>query len=164
MDVPTLYQWIGGADALDKLTAEFYKRVKMDPVLRDVFAGMDERHPQFVAAFIGEVFGGPEAYTVERGGHAHMIGQHLNRHLTEPQRRRWMALLQDAYDDLELPADPEFASALVAYFEWGSRLAVLNSQPGVQVEKSATMPKWGWGVPGGPYVPDRAVNEVSKKD
>ena len=29
-----------------------------------------------------------------------------------------------------MPDDPEFRSALVGYLEWGSRLAVINSQPG----------------------------------
>lgn len=43
--------------------------------------------------------------------------------------------------------------AFVAYLEWGSRLAVINSQPGAQVDPRAAMPKWGWGVPGGPYRP-----------
>jgi hemoglobin len=50
-----------------------------------------------------------------------------------------------------LPDDPEFRSALVAYLEWGSRLAVLNSQPGAEAVVDAPMPKWDWGVPGGPY-------------
>ena len=50
-----------------------------------------------------------------------------------------------------IPDDPEFRSALVAYLEWGSRLAVLNSQPGAEAVSDAPMPKWSWGVPGGPY-------------
>ena len=82
-----------------------------------------------------------------------MIRRHLNRHLTEAQRRRWMNLLMDAYTDLKLPTDPEFASALVAYLEWGTRLAVINSQPGAEAPERSPMPKWGWGEPGGPYLP-----------
>jgi hemoglobin len=56
---------------------------------------------------------------------------------------------------MELPSDPEFRSALVAYLEWGSRLAVINSAlpTNFQVEEAA-MPSWGWGVPGGPYQPE----------
>jgi hemoglobin len=80
-----------------------------------------------------------------------MISQHLNRHLTQEQRRRWLELLLASADATGLPDDPEFRSALVAYLEWGSRLAVLNSQPGVEAELEAPMPKWDWGVPGGPY-------------
>jgi hemoglobin len=56
-----------------------------------------------------------------------MVAKHLGRHLTDEQRKHWMALLLDTADQLKLPDDPEFRSALVGYLEWGSRLAVLNS-------------------------------------
>ena len=48
---------------------------------------------------------------------------------------------------------PSTRAGIVAYFEWGSRLAVINSQPGASVDPHAPMPRWGWGVPGGPYQP-----------
>jgi hemoglobin len=51
----------------------------------------------------------------------------------------------------EEPDDPEFRSALVGYLEWGSRLAVINSQAGAKVEEGSPMPKWGWGEVKGPY-------------
>jgi hemoglobin len=50
-----------------------------------------------------------------------------------------------AADDARLPDDPEFRSALVAYLEWGTRLAMHNSQPGAQVFEHAPVPRWGWG-------------------
>jgi len=44
---------------------------------------------------------------------------------------------------------------LVAYLEWGSRLAVINSSlPADASIREAPMPAWNWGVPGGPYRPD----------
>jgi hemoglobin len=52
-----------------------------------------------------------------------------------------------------LPDDPEFRSAFVAYLEWGTRLAVINSQPGATVTEDAPMPHWGWGEAKGPYLP-----------
>jgi hemoglobin len=82
-----------------------------------------------------------------------MVRQHLNRHLTQEQRREWVALLLDTADELSMPDDPEFRSALVGYLEWGSRLAVINSQPGAQVAEDAQMPRWGWGEVKGPYIP-----------
>jgi len=152
--VPTLYEWLGGLPALRKLTEEFYRRVPNDPLLAPVFAHMPADHPEHVALFLAEVLGGPESYSRDRGGHPHMVMQHLGRHLNDVQRKRWMALLLETGDDLGLPADPEFRSAFVAYLEWGSRLAVINSQPGAApAPPDSAMPKWGWGVPGGPYVP-----------
>ena len=150
---PTLYQWAGGIDALNRLTTRFYQRVHDDPILAPVFAHMDSEHPQHVAAFLAEVLGGPADYSDRYGGHPHMIRQHLNRHLSQTQRREWVALLLDTADELGLPDDPEFRSALVGYLEWGSRLAVLNSQEGAEAEENAPMPRWGWGEVKGPYQP-----------
>lgn len=153
MAVPTLYEWIGGIEPLRRLTAEFYRRVPDDPVLAPVFAHMAADHPEHVALFLAEVLGGPELYSREHGGHPEMVRHHLGRHLGEVMRWRWIGLLLDTYTDLGLPADPEFASALVGYLEWGSRLAVINSAPGATVSEQAPMPKWGWGETGGPYIP-----------
>jgi hemoglobin len=154
--VPTLYEWAGGLDALEKLTETFYRRVAEDDVLSPVFAHMSAEHPRHVAAFLAEVLGGPKTYSEQYGGsHAGMVSHHLNRHLTEAQRRRWMYLLLDCADEIGLPDDPEFRSAFVAYIEWGSRLAVLNSQPGVEgLSPDAPMPAWNWGAVGGPYRPE----------
>ena len=57
-----------------------------------------------------------------------------------------------AADDAGLPDDPEFRSALLAYLEWGTRLAGLNSQPGANVVEHAPVPRWGWGE-APPYQP-----------
>lgn len=151
--VPTLYDWIGGETALNALISEFYKRVRKDVVLAPVFAAMGEEHHAHVVAFIGEVFGGPMTYSESIGSHVGMIRHHMNRSLTEAQRRRWTGLLLDTYTDLGLPDDPEFMSALVAYLEWGSRLAVINSQPDATAPTDSPMPEWGWGEVGGPYLP-----------
>jgi hemoglobin len=151
-DIPTLSEWLGGAEALRGLTRRFYDKVPADPVLAPVFAGMDPRHAEHVAAFVDEVFGGPAAYSSGGGSHAAMIARHLGRSLTETQRRRWIALMLETVDEAGLPDDPEFRAALVGYLEWGTRLAVINSQPGVEAPpEGAPMPAWGWGPPGGPW-------------
>jgi hemoglobin len=149
---PSLYEWAGGEPALLRLTQVFYDRVRADPILAPVFAEMSEDHPKHVATWLGEVFGGPPRYTDEHGGYAHMLAKHRDRALTEEQRRRWVELLCDAADDAGLPDDPEFRSAFVAYIEWGTRLALANSQPGAAPPPEAPVPRWGWGE-APPYVP-----------
>lgn len=155
--IPTLYEWMGGEPALRRLIAAFYDRARNDAILSPVFATMAPEHPEHVAAFIGEVFGGPKSYSQTVGGHAGMIARHMRRNLGESQRRRWVGLLLDTYHDLGLPSDPEFMSALVGYLEWGSRLAMINSQPGIPEPVAAPMPKWGWGEVGGPFRPDETL-------
>ena len=149
---PSLYEWAGGAEAFERLTEAFYARVREDDLLEPIFRGMDPGHPKHVAAWLAEVFGGPPRYTEEHGGYPHMLAKHSGLALTEVQRRRWVSLICDAADDVRMPADPEFRSAFVAYIEWGTRLAVANSQAGAEPPPKAPVPKWGWGE-APPYQP-----------
>ncbi|MFJ5776907.1 group II truncated hemoglobin [Streptomyces sp. NPDC093094] len=144
--VPTLYAWAGGAEALDRLTAVFYGKVREDDLLAPLFAGLDPDHAAHVALWLGEVFGGPSAYSETQGGHGHMVAKHMGRSITEPQRRRWVNLMQDAADEAGLPADAEFRSAFVAYLEWGTRLAVHFSSAGATPPAEQPVPRWNWGA------------------
>jgi hemoglobin len=155
--VPSLYDWLGGMEALEWLTTRFYEKVLEDELLKGLFEGMAAEHPKHVAMFLAEVLGGPANYSESCGGHARMLSRHFGRQITQEQRQRWVALLLETADEIKLPDDPEFRSAFVAYLEWGSRLAVINSQsdPSAQADSSVPMPKWGWGVPGGPYIPPK---------
>lgn len=150
--VPTPYDWAGGEAAWTRLTAVFYRRVRTDDVLAPVFADMPHDHPAHVATWFAEVFGGPDRYTSERGGYEHMVAKHIDLGLTETQRARWVQLMLECGDEAGLPADAEFRSALAAYVEWGTRLALVNSQPGADPPLRAPVPKWSWGE-APPYSP-----------
>jgi hemoglobin len=145
MATPTLYEWAGGQDALERLTEAFYSRVREDELLAPLFAHMDQHHPHYVALWLGEVFGGPDAYTRERGGYPGMLSKHRSLALREEQRFRWAQLMLLSAGDVGLPDDPEFRSAFAAYIEWGTRLALANSQPGAGPPPRAPVPRWGWG-------------------
>jgi hemoglobin len=145
MTPPTLYEWAGGAEAFERLTAAFYTRVREDELVGPLFANMPDDHPHNVATWLAEVFGGPPAYTEEHGGYPHMLSKHLGLAISEEQRARWAQLIALAADDAGLPSDPEFRSAFVAYIEWGTRIALANSQPGVTPPPKAPVPRWGWG-------------------
>src|SRR2546430_10789007 len=141
---PTLYEWVGGMPAIERLMDSFYRKVRHDALLAPLFAHMDEQHPRHVAHFIAEVLGGPTRYSKERGGHPHMIARHLDRHLSQPQRAQWVRLLLEAADETAIPDVPEFRSALVAYLDWGSRLAYVTSQPVSSVASYAPILRCGW--------------------
>lgn len=144
---PTLYEWMGGAPALEKLFDTFYSHVGDDEMLAPVFRDMDPNHARHVAAWVGEVLGGPKTYSTQRGGHQHMVNRHVGRGITEEQRRRWLTLLLETADEVGLPDDPEFRASLVGYLEWGSRLAVMFSGPGATPAVDEPMPTWGWAKP-----------------
>lgn len=153
--IPTLYEWAGGNEALEKLTKVFYDKVFKDDLLYPVFKNMSGDHSKHVAHFIGEVFGGPKTYTEnDNGSHANMVAHHLGKMHDESKRKRWMQLLLESADEIGLANDPEFRSALVSYLEWGSRIAVINSiNTENPIKESEPMPKWGLGETGGPYIP-----------
>jgi hemoglobin len=150
---PTLYEWAGGRPALERLIDAFYDRVEADELLSPFFSGgVTVEHREHVTTWWSEVFGGPAAYTEGLGGYEHMLAKHRNLGITPAQRFRFASLMSLAADDAELPDDPEFRSALVAYLEWGTRLALANSQPGAAVAEHAPVPRWGWGE-APPYQP-----------
>ena len=133
----------------------FYQRRPSDPRVAPVFANMYREHFKTVAHFVAAVLGGPKFYS-RNGSHLHStkVAKHLSRHLTEPQRKRWIELMLDTADPLQLPDDPEFRSALVICLEWGTRIAVINSATDKNsIDTAAPMPKWGWGEVKGLYSP-----------
>jgi hemoglobin len=81
-----------------------------------------------------------------------MLAHHRDLGITAEQRFRFASLMSRAADDAALPDDPEFRAALIGYLEWGTRLAMHNSQPGADVVQKAPVPHWGWGV-APPYQP-----------
>lgn len=154
-NIPTLYEWAGDIQTFEQLFAQFYEKVLKDDLLGEVFKNMSSEHVKHVANFVAEVFGGGEFYTLENhGSHSKMIGQHIGKMLTEEKRQRWVHLLLQTADEIGLKSDPEFRSAFVGYIEWGTRLAVINSQLTENpMDTNEPMPKWGWGETGGPYNP-----------
>jgi hemoglobin len=144
---PTLYEWAGGEPAIRRLKDCFYDRVERDDLLGPRFfpEGVNEDHRAHVTAWWSEVLGGPARYSEQLGGYESMLAHHHGLAITPEQRFRFASLLSLAADDAGLPDDPEFRSALVAYVEWGTRLAMHNSQPGAEVVEHAPVPHWGWG-------------------
>jgi len=55
-----------------------------------------------------------------------------------------VTLLRRSADEAGLPRDPEWRAAFVAYLEWGSRLALENSQPGAKPPMHMPLPRWWW--------------------
>jgi hemoglobin len=151
--VPTLYEWAGGTPGITRLIDSFYDRVERDDLLAAFFpGGVSEDHRGHVITWWCEVFGGPADYTSNLGGYHTMLAHHKDLDITSEQRFRFASLMSLAADDAQLPSDPEFRAALVGYLEWGTRLAMHNSQPGARVVEQAPVPKWGWGV-APPYRP-----------
>ena len=150
---PTLYEWAGGHEALSRMINAFYDRVEQSELFDNLFpGGVTTEHREHVTAWWAEVFGGPARYTEDLGGYRNMLDHHRDLGITPGQRSSFVSTMSLAADDAGLPADPEFRSALLAYLEWGTRLAFENSQPGASPVEEAPVPRWGWGE-APPYQP-----------
>lgn len=140
----SIYQHAGGADALRRLMHVFYAKVKRDPLLEPLFGNMSPDHPDHVADWLGEVFGGPRTYTQMRGGYSNMVLAHINRDISEEQRTRWMELLFGSLDEAGLPDDDRFRRTFRSYIEWGTGIALRNSKPDFTPPRHASVPTWPW--------------------
>jgi len=142
---PTVFQWAGCYPAFLRVTQLFYsKYVPEDPLLSPLFANMSPDHPERVASWLSEVFGGSAFYSGQYGGYHRMLSQHIGKRLTEEQRARWVQLMMQAANDVMAPNDAEFRAAFVSYIEWGTRLAVENSQTDSHPPENMPMPHWWW--------------------
>ena len=79
-----------------------------------------------------------------------MLSQHVGKNLQEQWRERWVRLLLLSAREAGLPNDAEFRSAFQSYIEWGSRLAVENSQTDAAPPPRMPMPHWDWNTGAGP--------------
>jgi hemoglobin len=149
--VPTIYEYLGGQETLQRLAEAQYRRCLTDPVLTEVF-GTEGRpgHVEHLAAWLGEVFGGPSAYTEQLGGHGALLRHHGNLGITEPQRQRFVEVFLEAADEVGLPRTPEFRRRFTEYLEWGSAIARSVSQPGADLSTDQPVPRWDWGPAGPP--------------
>ena len=160
---PTVFEWVGGLPALTRMTRLFYERhIPQDPLLAQLFGSMSSDHPQKVAAWLAEVFGGPKTYSERYGGYERMLSHHIGKQITEEHRTRWVAALQRAANDAGVPNDPEFRAAFQSYIEWGSRLAVENSQTESRPPPHMPMPRWDWNTAVGP--PGARVSALAPPD
>jgi hypothetical protein len=145
-----VFEWAGGTEAFSRLTRIFYGHVKTDPILAPVFAEMTPKHPRVGCAVVGA--------SIRRAGNLHATTRRVSAHARPapgPDADRAAARPMGAADGRSrrrggLPTDSEFRSAFVSYMEWGSRIALANSQLGAQRPPCMPVPHWDWGTAGPP--------------
>lgn len=142
----SIFEHAGGRDALRRFIEVFYASVLADPVLVPLFGAGRPEHVDHLTAFDAETFGGPDDFTRTMGGFAHLIDVHRGLRITEPQRVRFVALYLAAADKAGLPDDPAFREALRSHVEFGSRVAMQNSNAGTDAELHPLreVPRWQW--------------------
>jgi len=142
---PTLYEHAGGEEALHRLEQIFYDSVLADPLLQPLFGAGRPEHVEHLTMFTAESFGGPDRFSRELG-FAHLIAVHRGLHITEQQRRRFVELYMAAMDAVGMPDDEPFRRAVREHVDFGSRVALQNSNAETDgdLHPLREVPRWTW--------------------
>ncbi|MDT7578428.1 MAG: hemoglobin [Pseudonocardiales bacterium] len=143
--MPSLFEHAGGEAGLHRLEQYFYDSVLVDPVLQPLFGAGKPEHVDHLTAFTAESFGGPDRFTRELG-FAHLIDVHRGLHITEEQRQRFVELYMKALDATDMPADADFREAVREHVEFGTHVAMQNSNAETddQLNPLREVPHWTW--------------------
>jgi hemoglobin len=142
----TIYERAGGEAGLRRVVEIFYSSIFEDPILQPVFGQPVPTHVDHLTAFLSEVFGGPSRYSDELGGFPTIVAVHRGRHITEEQRRRFLELFMAAVDQAGLGEDAQLRSAIESCIEFGTQVAMVNSNARTDAElhPQREVPQWHW--------------------
>jgi hemoglobin len=104
MSEKSLYETIGGANAVDVAVENFYRKVLVDDRVSHFFDDVDMDHQiAKQKGFLTMVFGGPNKYTGldMRKGHAHLVKRGLN----DSHVDVILELLEETLSELNVPKD-----------------------------------------------------------
>jgi len=143
--MPSLFEHAGGEEGLHRLEATFYTSVLADPLLQPLFGVGKPEHVDHLTAFTAESFGGPDRFTKELG-FGHLIAVHRGLHITEEQRQRFVHLYLAALDAAGMPDDAAFREAVRSHVEFGSQVAMQNSNATSddELHPLREVPRWTW--------------------
>jgi hemoglobin len=114
-DERSLYEQMGGHEAFARLVDVFYQGVAGDDLLRPMYPDeeLDEARRRLLL-FLEQYWGGPRAYSDERG-HPRLRARHSPFRVDAEARDRWLLHMRRAVDSL--PLNPMLQSQLWDYLE-----------------------------------------------
>jgi hemoglobin len=143
---PTLFEFAGGEAALLALARAHHARCLADPELNHPFSHADQNplHIPRLAAYWGEVLGGPPAYSQLGGEQSALLVMHSGNGDMTDLGRRFVDCFVVAMDDAGLPDDAEFRAAMQAYMESAVVEFVAYPDENAEVPLGAPVPHWSW--------------------
>ncbi|BEL02771.1 group II truncated hemoglobin [Actinoplanes sichuanensis] len=129
---------------MSALAADFHQRCLAHPGLSHPFErDIDPAHVAHLAAYWGEVFGGPDDYSRTRGGHGAMIRVHANQCDEDPFAGAFVECF-DAAVAATLPDDPELRAVLGDYIRAATAEVVSYMPLAAAGPGEPPMPRWSW--------------------
>ena len=121
----SLYERVGGQPWFDDLVDRFYEGVESDPPLRALYPddlGPGKRH---LALFLAQYWGGPPAYSQERG-HPRLRRRHLPFTIGTPERDAWVRHMVAAIEGS--PMEDDDRRSMVTYVQEAATF-LINQHP-----------------------------------
>jgi hemoglobin len=143
---PSLYEFAGGEPAFLALATAHHARCLQDPELNHPFSRPDQhpRHVERLAAYWAEVMGGPPRYSESCSSHSAVLTLHAGNGDLTDLGRRFVTCFVLAADDANLPADPDFRTALRSYMQWAVIEILSYPDKNSTVPPGQPMPRWSW--------------------
>ena len=142
---PSLYDFAGGTDTLVRLARAHNARCLADPELNHPFShGGHPQHLERLAAYWGEVLGGPPTYTQSLGTQTGALQMHAGNGDMTDLGRRFVDCFVAAMEDAALPDDAEFRDAMRAYMQWTIPDFIGYPASDSVVPTGLGTPRWSW--------------------
>ncbi|TQM25794.1 globin [Nocardia bhagyanarayanae] len=141
----SMYEHVGGEEALRRVETAFYDKVLADPVLKSLFPERRPHHVDHLTWFTAESFGGPDRFSRELG-FDYLIAVHRHLKITDEQRERFAELYMEAFQEAGLLESAAFRDAVRSHVEFGAEVAQQNSHAGTDEELHPirAVPRWTW--------------------
>lgn len=115
----TVYEAMGGHDAVLRLAHAWHERVLADEVVAHAFShGYRSDHTERLAAYWAEALGGPTTYSEQYGDESTVVRTHSGNGPHEEMDRRAIACFDQALTDAGI-VDPRLHQTLYDYFRLG---------------------------------------------
>lgn len=141
----TLFEAIGGSARILRLAQAWHERVLADEVVAHAFShGFHPQHTERLAAYWGEAWGGPPAYSERYGSEASVVRMHSGNGQHEEMDRRAIACFDQAMEDIEL-ADSALRRVLHDYFVWTTTTTMAAYPNNTDnIPDDLKIPRWSW--------------------
>lgn len=97
----TIYEAIGGREAVEELVDAFYSKVAEHPKLTPIFPKDLTETARKQKQFLTQFFGGPALYSEEHG-HPMLRRRHLPFSITPSRRDAWLSCMHEALSEVDI--------------------------------------------------------------
>lgn len=125
----TIYERIGGAEAIKQLVKRFYEKVQKQPLLAPLFPVDIEPVRDKQMLFLTQFFGGPMVYS-DLYGHPMMRARHMPFPITSERADAWLQCMSEALAGIDI--DEHLQAAILERLK-GTAYHFINTTNGEDV-------------------------------